>query len=85
MLDYTLSHYLFIYSDPNLMLFLKRMLNLESELRLLTWLVIVLTIRPSLVEDDPTNRVFIRLLLESLQRKNTRRMIPILQLTKSRT
>ena len=67
------------------MLFLKRMLNLESELRLLTWLVIVLTIRPSLVEDDPTNRVFIRLLLESLQRKNTRRMIPILQLTKSRT
>ena len=61
------------------------MLNLESELRLLTWLVIVLTIRLSLVEDDPTSRVFIRLLLESLQRKKTRRMIPILQLIKSRT
>ena len=63
------------------------MLSFESELRLLTWLVMVFTVRLSLAEDQPesSSRVLRCFLLEGLQRNSTRRMIPMLQLIKSRT
>ena len=62
------------------------MLSFESVLRLLTWLVMVFTIRLSLAEDQPesSSRVLRCFLLEGLQRNSTRRIIPMLQLIKSR-